>query len=352
MAQYILKRLLLMIPTLIGILFINFCVLQFVPGGPIDTFRAQMEAQEEGFAGGDGIGESATGVDEFTQRKINAFKTEYGLDKPFIQRFGTMLVKYATFDFGKPMFKNPNVSVWDQIQQRIPVSIALGLWSTILVYLISIPLGISKAIKDGSRFDSITSGVIIVAYALPSIILPVLLLMYFAGGADWGYFPLRGLQSEDYESFTFWEKIKDYIWHVTLPVISMTAAGFATKTLLTKNSFLDEIKKQYVMTARAKGLSESRVLYGHVFRNSMLIIISGFPAIFVAVFFTGSFIVETTFSLDGLGRLGLDAIRQRDYPLVLGTLYIFSLIGLIVHLLADLCYVLVDPRIDFEERGA
>lgn len=355
MAQYILKRLLLMIPTLIGILFINFTILQFVPGGPIDTFKARI-AGEEDFTGLGAVStqraEDLSGDNTADQIAIDKFKAEYGLDKPFFQRFGIMMTKYARFDFGYPMFKNKNISVLDQIKQRLPVSIALGLWSTLIIYLISIPLGIAKAVRDGTKFDTYSSAIIILAYALPSIILPVMLRMYFSGGADWGYFPLRGLQHEDYDSFTAWGKFKDYVWHVTLPVISMTVAGFATKTLLTKNSFLDEIKKQYVMTARAKGLSEGRILYGHVFRNAMLIIISGFPAIFIAVFFTGSFIVEQTFSLQGLGLLGLEAVFERDYPIIMGTLFIFSLIGLAVHLLADLTYILVDPRIDFEARNS
>ena len=336
-----------MIPTLIGILFINFAILHIVPGGPVETLKLRHE-QAEGDVGG-----SVGVVDEALQERIADFEKEYGLDKPFLAQFGVMLGKYATFDFGYPMFKNPTISVWDQIKTRIPVSIALGLWSTLLVYLISIPLGIAKAVKDGTRFDTLSSAVIILAYALPSIILPVLLRMYLGKGADWGgFFPISGLQSDGYADFSTWGKIKDYAWHVTLPVIAMAAAGFATKTLLTKNSFLDEIKKQYVMTARAKGLSERRVLYGHVFRNAMLIVISGFPAIFIAVFFTGSFIVEQAFSLQGLGTLGLQAVFDRDFPIILGTLYIYSLIGLFVHLIADLTYVLVDPRIDFEGRGA
>ena len=357
MAQYILKRLLLMIPTLIGILFINFTILQFVPGGPVDTFKARISGEADFIGAGTG-GAASVGGDQTNSQSqadtaaIEKFKADYGLDKPFLQRFGIMVVKYAQFDFGYPMFKNTSVSVLDQIKQRLPVSIALGLWSTLIIYLISIPLGIAKAVREGSKFDTYSSALIILAYALPSIILPVMLRMYFAGGADWGYFPLRGLQADNYDTLSAWGKVKDYVWHVTLPVISMTVAGFATKTILTKNSFLDEIKKQYVMTARAKGLSENRILYGHVFRNAMLIIISGFPAIFVAVFFTGSFIVEQTFSLNGLGLLGLEAVFERDYPIIMGTLFIFSLIGLAVHLLADLTYILVDPRIDFEARNS
>ena len=354
MAAYIFKRLLLMIPTLIGILFVNFTILQFVPGGPVDTFKARVSGESDfsGLGGGNDQRIEDLGADNSAdQIAIDKFK-EFGLDKPFLTRFGIMMVKYARFDFGYPMFKNKNVTVIDQIKQRLPVSMALGLWSTLLIYLVSIPLGIAKAVRDGSRFDTISSAVIIIAYALPSIILPVMLRMYFAGGADWGYFPLSGLTHADFDSFSIWGKVKDYTWHIVLPVISMTVAGFATKTLLTKNSFLDEIQKQYVMTARAKGLTENRILYGHVFRNAMLIIISGFPAIFIAVFFTGSFIVEYTFSLQGLGLLGLDAVFERDYPIIMGTLFIFSLIGLAVHLLADLTYIFVDPRIDFEARNS
>ncbi len=259
-----------------------------------------------------------------------------------------MLGNYLTFDFGESYFRS--ISVVDLVLEKMPVSITLGLWSTLLAYLISIPLGIRKAVKDGSRFDTATSGVIIVAYAIPSFLFAVMLLVLFAGGSYWRIFPLRGLTSDNWEELTLWGKVLDYLWHITLPVIASTIGAFATMTLLTKNSFLDEIRKQYVMTARAKGLSEGRVLYGHIFRNAMLIVIAGFPAVFIAIFFGGSLIIETIFSLDGLGRLAYESAIQRDYPVVFGTLYVFGLLGLVVGLLSDLTYVWVDPRIDFESR--
>lgn len=356
MAVYILKRIGLMIPTLIGILLVNFLIIQFVPGGPLDTLKAQLAGDFDSLGSFqesvDSIGESSDfqGVDSSTAAHLEEFREKYGLDKPLYQQFAIMVKNYAMFNFGDSMFLNG--SVIDNIVKRIPVSIALGLWSSLLIIFISIPLGIAKAVKDGSRFDFWTSTFIIIAYALRSIILPVLLRMYFSAGSDWGVFPLFGLTSENFDELSFLGKIKDYAWHVFLPVIAMAAVGFATKTLLTKNSFLDEIKKQYVTTARAKGLSENGILYGHVFRNAMLIVISGFPAIFISVFFTGSIVVEATFSLNGLGLMGYEAIIQRDYPLVFGTLYIFSLIGLLVHLITDLTYAWVDPRIDFEGRSA
>lgn len=354
MALYILKRILLMIPTLIGILFINFLIIQFVPGGPVESLMLRLQGSEEFFGALSGesgaLGEDDfAGRDKATEDFIARFREKFALDEPFFVRFAIMLGNYARFDFGDSYFKADNVT--KLIFDRVPVSIALGLWSTILIYLISIPLGVAKAVRDGSRFDFYTSTIIIIAYALPSIILPVMLMMYFAGGADWGIFPLRGLVSDNFDELSPLAKIGDYFWHVALPVIAMTISGFATKTLLTKNSFLDEINKLYVLTARAKGLSENGILYGHVFRNAMLIIIAGFPAIFIHVFFSGSLIVETTFSLNGLGRLGFEAVLAHDYPIVFGTLFIFSLIGLIIHLLSDLTYVLVDPRIDFEARG-
>ncbi len=345
-----------MIPTLFGILLFNFLIIQLVPGGPLDTLKAQLAGETDSYEGFQESVDTQAGGDELlggdaaTASELEAFREKHGLDKPMVQQFFTMIWNYARFDFGDSMFRNGTVLelIWD----RIPVSIALGLWSSLLIIFISIPLGIAKAMRDGSRFDFWTSTLIIIAYALPSIILPVLLRMYFSKGGEWGFFPLYGLVSENFDEMSFFGKIADYFWHVTLPVISMALAGFATKTLLTKNSFLDEIKKQYVTTARAKGLSENQILYKHVFRNAMLIVISGFPAIFISVFFTGSIIVETTFSLDGLGRMGYEAVIQRDYPIVFGTLYIFSLIGLFIHLIADLTYVWVDPRIDFEARGA
>ena len=280
---------------------------------------------------------------------IADLEREFGFDKPPLERFLTMMWNYMRLDFGVSYFRS--ISVFDLVLEKMPVSITLGLWSTLIAYLISIPLGIKKAVRDGTPFDTWTSGAIIVGYAIPGFLFAILLIVLFAGGSYWRLFPLRGLTSANFEDLSMIGKVLDYLWHITLPVLASTISAFATLTLLTKNSFLDEIKKQYVMTARAKGLSESRVLYGHVFRNGMLIVISGFPALFIGVFFGGSLIIETLFSLDGLGRLGFEAAVARDYPVVFGTLFAFSLIGLVVGILTDLTYVLIDPRIDFEARG-
>ncbi|ADO42048.1 ABC peptide transporter, inner membrane subunit [Ketogulonicigenium vulgare Y25] len=279
---------------------------------------------------------------------IEQLEREFGFDKPPLERFAMMMWDYIRFDFGRSWFRS--ISVVDLVLEKMPVSITLGLWSTLLAYFISIPLGIRKAVRDGSRFDTWTSGAIIVGYAIPGFLFAILLIVLFAGGSYWRIFPLRGLTSDGWEAMSWGARIVDYLWHITLPVIASTISGFATLTLLTKNSFLDEIRKQYVMTARAKGLSESRVLYGHIFRNAMLIVISGFPALFIGVFFGGSLIIETIFSLDGLGRLGFEAALQRDYPVVFGTLFAFGLMGLVVGIITDLTYVLIDPRIDFESR--
>lgn len=279
---------------------------------------------------------------------IEQLEKEFGFDKPPLERFLGMMGNYLTLDFGESYFRS--ISVIDLVLEKMPVSITLGLWSTLIAYLISIPLGIRKAVKDGSTFDTWTSGMIIVAYAIPGFLFAILLLVLFAGGSYWQIFPLRGLTSDNWDSLSIGGKILDYFWHITLPVVASTISAFATLTLLTKNSFLDEIKKHYVMTARAKGLSESQVLYGHVFRNAMLIVIAGFPAVFIGVFFGGSIIIETIFSLDGLGRLGFEAAVARDYPVIFGTLFIFGLMGLVVGIISDLMYVLVDPRIDFEKR--
>ena len=363
MGAYILRRLMLMIPTLIGIMVINFSLTQFVPGGPIEQIIAQMEGQGDVFqtiAGGGDAGtqgqEMAGSGDErylgargLPPEFIEQLEQEFGFDKPPVQRFFLMMWDYLRFDFGESWFRS--ISVVDLVIEKMPVSITLGLWSTLIAYLISIPLGIRKAVRDGTQFDTWTSGVIIVAYAIPGFLFAVLLMVLFAGGSYWKIFPLRGLVSDNWEELTLWAKVLDYLWHITLPVIASTISSFATLTLLTKNSFLDEINKQYVMTARAKGLAERRVLYGHVFRNAMLIVIAGFPALFLGVFFGASIIIETIFSLDGLGRMGFEAAVARDYPVIFGTLYVFGLIGLFVGLLSDLMYVFVDPRIDFERRA-
>ena len=356
MGAYILRRLLLIVPTLFGILLINFLLVQFMPGGPIEQIIAELN--EEGSATdritGGGSEAGAAGQSEYRGAQglppefIADLERQFGFDKPAWQRFLLMLRNYLTFDFGESYFRS--ISVVDLVLEKMPVSITLGLWSTVLAYLISIPLGIRKAIRDGSRFDTVTSGAIIVAYAIPSFLFAIMLLVLFAGGSYWRIFPLRGLTSDNWADLSLIGKILDYFWHIALPVTASTIGAFATMTLLTKNSFLDEIKKQYVITARAKGLTEGRVLYGHVFRNAMLIIIAGFPAVFIAVFFGSSLIIETIFSLDGLGRLAYESAIQRDYPVVFGTLYVFGLLGLVVGLISDLTYVWVDPRIDFETR--
>ena len=344
----------MIVPTLFGILLVNFILVQFMPGGPIEQVIAELESQTSatdrisGGGGDAGATSEYRGAQGLPPEFIAELERQFGFDKPAWQRFLIMLGNYLTFDFGESYFRS--ISVIDLIIEKMPVSITLGLWSTLLAYLISIPLGIRKAVRDGTRFDTVTSGAIIVAYAIPSFLFAVMLLVLFAGGSYWRIFPLRGLTSDNWADLSLWGKVLDYLWHITLPVIASTIGAFATMTLLTKNSFLDEIRKQYVMTARAKGLTEARVLYGHVFRNAMLIVIAGFPAVFIAIFFGGSLIIETIFSLDGLGRLAYESAIQRDYPVVFATLYVFGLLGLIVGLLSDLTYVWVDPRIDFESR--
>jgi microcin C transport system permease protein len=358
MGAYILRRLLLMVPTLLGIMIINFTLVQFVPGGPVEQIIAQLEGGGDVFAGISGAStelqetagndSSYAGAQGLPQEFIDELERQFGFDKPPLERFLDMMWNYIRFDFGESYFRS--ISVVDLVIEKMPVSITLGLWSTLLAYLISIPLGIRKAVRDGSRFDTWTSGIVIVAYAIPGFLFAILLLVVFAGGSYFQFFPLRGLTSDNWEQLSLLGKVGDYLWHITLPVLSSTLAAFAGITLLTKNSFLDEIRKQYVVTAKAKGLKESSVLYGHVFRNAMLIVISGFPALFVSVFFGGSLIIETIFSLDGLGRLGFEAAVSRDYPVMFGTLFTFSLIGLVMGLITDLTYVWVDPRIDFETR--
>ena len=369
MSAYIIRRLLFMIPTLFGIMLVSFVVVQFAPGGPVEKVIAQLSGADTGAtsrisgpAGGDftarGQTQGASQLDAVTSKYrgaqgldpefIKSLEKQFGFDKPAHERFLIMVRNFLTFDFGKSYFRD--VKVIDLIKEKLPVSMSLGIWMTLLTYLISIPLGIRKAIKDGSRFDVWSSGVIIVGYAIPGFLFAILLIILFAGGSFFDLFPLRGLVSDNWAQLPWWQKVLDYFWHLTLPIVSMGLGAFATMTLLTKNSFLDEVRKQYVLTARAKGCSERQVLYGHIFRNAMLIIIAGFPGAFVHAFFSGSLLIETIFSLDGLGLLGFESVLNRDYPVVFATLYIFSLIGLVVNLISDLTYTWVDPRIDFETR--
>jgi len=367
MLAYILRRIALMIPTIFGIMLITFAIIQFAPGGPVERVLAQLQGQQEGslsrITGGQGdLGggaarggggsetskyRGAQGLDPAFIKKLEA---QFGFDKPAYERFGKMLWDYLRFDFGRSYFRD--VTVLELIKEKLPVSISLGLWMTLISYAISIPLGIRKAVADGSRFDVWTSAVVIVGYAIPSFLFGILLVILFAGGSFLQIFPLRGLTSENFETLSLWGKAVDYAWHLVLPLSALVLGAFATSTLLTNNSFLDEIRKQYVVTARMKGLTERRVLYGHVFRNAMLIVIAGFPGAFITAFFTGSLLIETIFSLDGLGLLSFNSIVGRDYPVVFATLYIFSLLGLAVNLLSDLTYTWIDPLIDFSARGA
>ncbi len=362
MLVYILRRLALIIPTLLGILTLNFFIIQAAPGGPVEQMIAQLQgldvaaaARVSGAGGGETAGANisaqassrsvyrgAQGLDPDVVARIERM---YGFDKPIWERYLRMLASYATFDLGESFFRSKGVL--ELIGEKIPVSLSLGLWSTLIIYALSIPLGIMKAVRHGSRFDVWTSTFMIVGNAIPVFLFAILLVVLFAGGSYFNWFPLRGLTSPGWEEMSLWGKIADYFWHLTLPVAAMVIGGFATLTMLTKNSFLDEIGKQYVVTARAKGLSENRVLYGHVFRNAMLLVIAGFPAAFIAMFFAGSLLIEVIFSLDGLGLLGFEATISRDYPVMFGSLYIFTLIGLVTKLLSDVTYMLVDPRIDF-----
>ena len=365
MGAYILRRLLLMIPTILGILAVSFAVIQFAPGGPVERVLAELSGQAgsatDRITGGgdslgldqglDGGGEGSSkyrGAQGLDPEFIAKLEKQFGFDKPPLERFALMVWNFVRFDFGESYFRD--VLVIDLILEKLPVSVSLGLWITFISYAISVPLGIKKAVSDGSSFDIWTSGVIIIAYAIPGFLFAILLVVLFAGGSFYDLFPLRGLTSENFDELSIMGKIGDYFWHLALPLIAMALSAFATTTLLTKNSFLDEIRKQYVQTARAKGLTERQVLYGHVFRNAMLIIIAGFPAAFISSFFTGSLLIETIFSLDGLGLLGFESIIGRDYPVVFGNLFIMSLLGLVVTLISDLTYTLIDPRIDFETR--
>lgn len=356
MRNYIIKRLLLIPLTLWGIITVNFAIIQLAPGGPVDYMLAQYRGMntdsksqftsmsevntktaESKYVGAKGVPEDL----------VKALEKQFGFDKPWYYRYGKMLKDYLCFDFGKSYYRDKSIT--ELIKERLPVSISLGLWSTLIIYLIAIPLGIKKAQKDGSTFDTISSFLIVIGSAMPVFLLAVFFIVFFAGGVYWQWFPLKGLVSDNWNNLSLMAKIGDYFWHITLPVLTMVIGGFASLTMLTKNSFLDEINKQYVLTARAKGASEKRILYGHVFRNAMLIIISGFPSLLIKMLFTGSLLIEVIFSLNGLGLLGYEAITTRDYPVVFGTLYIFGLLGLVLKLISDLTYCLVDPRINFDK---
>ncbi len=372
MLAYLIRRLLLMIPTLFGIMVVNFVVVQFAPGGPVEQIIAQISGNvvgatariggstgaevgsggqvipKVGGSAGGAITSKYRGAQGLDPEFIKEIEKQFGFDKPVHERFIFMMGNYLRFDFGESYFRDR--SVVELVFEKMPVSISLGLWTTLLVYLISIPLGVKKAVRDGSRFDVWTSGVVIVGYAIPGFLFAVLLIVVFAGGSYLDWFPLRGLTSQNWSELSWPARILDYFWHMVLPILSLVIGGFAGLTMLTKNSFLDEINKQYVMTARAKGLAENRVLYGHVFRNAMLIVIAGFPAAFIGILFTGALLTEIIFSLDGLGLLGFEAIINRDYPIMFGTLFFFTLLGLAMQLVGDMTYTIIDPRIDFEAR--
>lgn len=345
MWAYIVKRCLLMIPTLLGVLLMTFVVIQFVPGGPVEQMVAQLQGRDTGGEGAANAGSGYRGRQGVDAARIEEIKKLYGFDKPPAQRFGMMIEQFARFDMGKSFFYPKDV--WTLIQEKLPVSISLGLWTFFLSYLVSIPLGIAKAVRAGSRFDTLTSLLVLVGYAIPGFVLGVALLVIFGGQLQW--FPLRGLTSSNWEQLSWGARVVDYLWHIALPVTASVLGSFAVTTMLTKNSFLEEIRKQYVLTARAKGLSERRVLYRHVMRNAMIPLVTGFPSAFIGAFFTGSLLIETLFSLDGLGLLSYESVIRRDYPVVLGSLYLFTLIGLVTKLISDLCYVWVDPRVKFDQ---
>ncbi len=358
MAGYILRRLLLVIPTLLGIIAINFAVVQFSPGGPVEQMIAELKGGAAGVTGrmtGAGAAEvtapsnslyrGSSGLDPHIIAQIRQM---FGFDKPPLERFWIMLKDYLRFDFGRSFFRDQ--TVLHLVLQKMPVSISLGLWSTMLIYLVSIPLGIGKAVRDGTRFDVVTSAMVLIGYAIPGFLFAILLVVLFAGGSFVQWFPLRGLTSAGSENWSLPARALDYLWHIVLPTVALVVGGFASLTMLTKNCFLDEIRKQYVLTARAKGASPARVLYGHVFRNAMLLIVAGFPAAFIGILFSSALLVEIIFSLDGLGQLGFESAIQRDYPVIFGTLYIFTLIGLVMQIVGDLMYTFVDPRIDFASR--
>ncbi|MBT3927269.1 MAG: microcin C ABC transporter permease YejB [Rhodospirillaceae bacterium] len=368
MFAYFIRRMALIIPTLLGIMVLNFFIVQIAPGGPVEQVIAQLSGtaidatarisgsqmgetgapgQATGAAQGD-LSSKYRGARGLDPQLIKQLEKQFGFDKPIGERFLLMMENYVQFDFGDSFFQDRSVVAL--VVDRLPISISLGLWTTLIAYLISIPLGIAKAVRDGSRFDVWTSGAIFVGYAIPGFLFAVLLVVLFSGGNFLNWFPLRGLVSSDWETLSLGGKIIDYLWHLVLPITAMAIGGFATLTMLTKNSFLEEINKQYVITARAKGLSEGRVMYGHVFRNAMLIVVAGFPSAFIGILFTGSLLIEIIFSINGLGLLGYEALIGRDYPIIFGTLFFFTLVGLVVNLLGDMMYVVIDPRIDFERR--
>lgn len=364
MGTYLLRRLLLVIPTLWAIITINFFIVQIAPGGPVDQAIANIEMghgsgyiasggldagiARSGSTGAPNIENTYRGVRGLDPEVIEEITKRYGFDKPIHERYFKLLWDYVRFDFGDSLFRG--ASVIHLVEESMPVSITLGLWSTLIIYLVSIPLGIKKAVKNGTSFDTWSSTLIIIGYAIPAFLFAILLIVVFAGGSYLDWFPLRGLVSSNFDTLPWYNKITDYLWHIALPVLATVIGGFATLTMLTKNSFMDEVRKQYVVTARAKGLDEKSILYRHVFRNAMLLVIAGFPATFISMFFTGSLLIEVMFSLNGLGLLGYDATLQRDYPVMFGTLYIFTLIGLLLNIISDITYTLVDPRIDFEGR--
>ncbi|MCG2607776.1 microcin C ABC transporter permease YejB [Acinetobacter sp. SM34] len=353
MGIYILKRLLLIIPTLFFILLINFVVIQIAPGGPVEQAIQQAETfQGLGATGGETANAKSNyqGAKGLSAEMVEKIKAQYGFDQPAHIRFWNMLKSYAHFDFGSSFFKDKPVT--QLLREKMPVSLSLGLWSTLLIYLVSIPLGIKKARQHGMLFDKSTSLLLAIGYAVPSFVFAVLLIVFFAGGSYFQWFPLQGLVSENFHSLSWLGKIKDYFWHMTLPLLAMVIGGFAGLTYLTKYSFMEELNKQYVLAARSKGLTESRVLYGHVFRNAMLIVIAGLPEALIGIFFVGNLFIEIIFNLDGLGLLGFEAIQQRDYPVIFGTLFLFTLLGLILRLISDVLYQVIDPRINFDSRGA
>ncbi len=352
MAAYLLRRLILLVPTLLGIIALNFFIIQFAPGGPVEQALAEAKgggdtlARVSGPTSDTGAYRGTRGLDP---RMVEDLKKQFGFDKPPLTRFGNMLWDYAHFDFGRSFFRDQTVLAL--VLQKMPVSVSLGLWSTVLIYLISIPLGIRKAVRNGSRFDVVSSAVVLIGYAIPVFLFGLLLIVLFAGGSFVQWFPLRGLLSEGAAGLPWPQRVADYAWHMTLPTVAMVAGGFAGLTILTKNSFLDEVRKQYVVTAKAKGAGETRVLYGHVFRNAMLLIVAGFPAAFIGILFSSSLFIEVIFSLDGLGLLGFESAIRRDYPVMFGTLFIFTLLGLLMQIVGDMLYTWVDPRIDFEARA-
>ena len=355
---YIIRRLALIPLTLFGIITLNFVIVQMAPGGPVERVIAQIKGLDRSGNVGSGGGDTAArsggnntmyrGAQGLDPALVKEIEKQFGFDKPPIERYWLMIKNYVGFHLGQSFYRS--IDVGDLIIEKMPVSISIGLWSTVIIYLISIPLGIAKAVRDGSRFDIATSYVVVIGYAVPAFMFAILLIVLFAGGSYLNWFPLRGLTSDNWANLSAWGKLTDYLWHLVLPVTAMTIGGFASLTMLTKNCFLDEINKQYVLTAKSKGLTPNRVLYGHVFRNAMLLVIAGFPATLVSMLFTGSLLIEVIFSLDGLGLLGYQATLDRDYPVVFGTLYVFSIIGLLLNLVSDLTYHMVDPRIDFEAR--